>query len=77
MSRCSSWSPTGGKSRCEFFTSQDKRFILKQMRDSAFSGSEKDSLLGLASQYFSYLTEGDEHRPSLIAKVRLRDAGSS
>lgn len=65
ISRCSTWASQGGKSSAYFAKTRDDRYVVKQL-----SRSERQSLLGFAPAYFSYLSESMRlGRATALAKV--------
>ncbi|KAF9916580.1 hypothetical protein BX616_003396 [Lobosporangium transversale] len=67
LSRCTSWSANGGKSKSSFYKTKDDRFVIKQMV-SSWNIAEKDELLKFAPKYFEYM-EKPHDAPTVLAKI--------
>ncbi|KAI7898140.1 uncharacterized protein BX663DRAFT_556092 [Cokeromyces recurvatus] len=67
ISRCQSWSTTGGKSKSRFYKSQDDRFVIKEMMN-AWNIAEKDAFLKFAPNYFEHIKKS-ANEPSILAKI--------
>ncbi|KAI8344710.1 hypothetical protein BC941DRAFT_387495 [Chlamydoabsidia padenii] len=67
LCRCQNWATTGGKSKSQFYKTQDDRLVVKEMVN-AWNIAEKDAFLRFAPKYFDYIRESDK-APSLLAKI--------
>ncbi|ORX63220.1 hypothetical protein DM01DRAFT_1403580 [Hesseltinella vesiculosa] len=74
LSRCQSWSASGGKSKSQFYKTQGKseaqhnnRMVVKEMVN-AWNIAEKDAFLRFAPKYFQYIKETAQ-APSILAKI--------
>jgi hypothetical protein len=67
LSRCTSFSPSGGKSASSFFLTNDNRYVIKQMM-SKWNIDEKESLLETSPAYFEYLSKSSSN-PTALAKI--------
>ncbi|KAI8887320.1 hypothetical protein K501DRAFT_212103 [Backusella circina FSU 941] len=67
LSRCRHWTASGGKSKSQFYKTEDDRFLVKEMMN-AWNIAEKDAFLKFAPKYFDYMNKTDKG-PSLMAKI--------
>ncbi|CAO3584071.1 unnamed protein product [Absidia cylindrospora] len=67
LGRCQNWGATGGKSKSQFYKTQDDRLVVKEMMN-AWNIAEKDAFLRFAPKYFDYIKESDS-APSILAKI--------
>jgi hypothetical protein len=67
LQNCKPWKTQGGKSRVDFFITDDDKYVVKQLA-SKWTLTEKDELLKFAPSYFEYLKENRE-KPSILAKI--------
>lgn len=67
LSRCDEHAPTGGKSTARFWMTRDKRYVLKELKET-WPVSERDAFLHFAPHLIDYLLE-TENRPSLLTKI--------
>ncbi|KAI8068680.1 hypothetical protein BC940DRAFT_272721 [Gongronella butleri] len=67
LARCQSWTATGGKSKSQFYKTQDDRMVVKEMVN-AWNIAEKDAFLRFAPKYFQYIKETAQS-PSILAKI--------
>ncbi|KAG2234547.1 hypothetical protein INT48_007360 [Thamnidium elegans] len=67
LSRCQSWTASGGKSKSHFYKTQDDRLVIKEMMN-AWNVAEKDAFLKFAPKYFEHMKRSSTE-PSVLAKI--------
>ncbi|ORZ13259.1 hypothetical protein BCR42DRAFT_355612 [Absidia repens] len=67
LGRCQNWGATGGKSKSQFYKTQDDRLVVKEMMN-AWNIAEKDAFLRFAPKYFDYVKESGS-APTILAKI--------
>ncbi|CAO3607438.1 unnamed protein product [Mucor hiemalis] len=67
LSRCQSWTASGGKSKSHFYKTQDDRLVIKEMMN-AWNVVEKDAFLKFAPKYFEHMKRS-ANEPSVLAKI--------
>ncbi|KDN38395.1 hypothetical protein K437DRAFT_240138 [Tilletiaria anomala UBC 951] len=69
LSRCHSWTASGGKSRSAFYKTADGRFLAKQLV-TVWSVDEKEAFLEFAPSYIRYMAASmTKQEPTLLVKI--------